>query len=518
MPTHCCVPQCSQRGPKDEEQNKVSYFGFPKDKELFKKWIVAIRRDEGKHFKVTKSTKVCSKHFKDKDFLPGYVNGRKFLKEGIVPSAFRFSVPKVPRRKVQRRNTQPVSNPINMIAAAADDECDSTAAFENQPPPHPGVCVLAAGLQGQLAVQAARVSQLTSDLQEAREELAEARNEVQKLTRHIELLEESKKKMEEKLSRKFSIECFKDSPDDVLFYTGLPNYDAYLSLLKYVNPGSNGENIKVWSTSYSRGSSKLGRPRSLPPHDELFLVLVRLRLGLLEKDLAYRFGISVSTVSRLCITWISYLYLYLSELPLWATRQEVDEDMPPAFKEKYPTTRVILDATEIKCQVPSSLVLQSASFSTYKSTNTFKGLVGISPDGAVTFVSQLFLGSMSDKECVRQSGFLERSFDENDSVMADKGFLISELLAKINVQLNIPPFLGQGTFTETQVKETESIASLRIHVERRIQRIKSFHIFDRAIPLSLGPVVNEIWTICTILTNFQSPLLRQHEDGSTALD
>ncbi|KAM7306140.1 uncharacterized protein ISCGN_009881 [Ixodes scapularis] len=457
----------------------VSYFGFPKDKELFKKWIVAIRRDEGKHFKVSKSTKVCSKHFKDKDFLPGYVNGRKFLKEGIVPSTFRFSAPKVPRRKVQRRNTQPVSNPINMIAAAADDECDSTAAFENQPPPHPGVCVLAAGLQGQVAVQAARVSQLTSDLQEAREELAEARNEVQKLTRHIELLEESKKKMEEKLSRKFSIECFKDSPDDVLFYTGLPNYGAYLSLLKYVNPGSNGENIK---------------------------------------DLAYRFGISVSTVSRLCITWISYLYLYLSQLPLWATRQEVDEDMPPAFKEKYPTTRVILDATEIKCQVPSSLVLQSASFSTYKSTNTFKGLVGISPDGAVTFVSQLFLGSMSDKECVRQSGFLERSFDENDSVMADKGFLISELLAKINVQLNIPPFLGQGTFTETQVKETESIASLRIHVERRIQRIKSFHIFDRAIPLSLGPVVNEIWTICTILTNFQSPLLRQHEDGSTALD
>ncbi|KAM7313600.1 uncharacterized protein ISCGN_003453 [Ixodes scapularis] len=135
---------------------QVSYFGFPKDKELFKKWIVAIRRDEGKHFKVSKSTKVCSKHFKDKDFLPGYVNGGKFLKEGIVPSTFRSSAPTVPRRKVQRRNTQPVSNPINMIAAAADDECDSTAAFENQPPPHPGVCVLAAGLQGQVAVQAAR--------------------------------------------------------------------------------------------------------------------------------------------------------------------------------------------------------------------------------------------------------------------------------------------------------------------------------------------------------------------------
>ncbi|CAN7977428.1 unnamed protein product, partial [Ixodes persulcatus] len=252
-------------------------------------------------------------------------------------------------------------------------------------------------------------------------------------------------------------------------------------LLKFVDPGQNGENVKQWSTSYSQ-DSKQGRPRSLPPHDELFLILVRLRLGLFEKDLAFRFGISVGTVSRLCTTWISYLYMHLARIDLWATRQQVDEDMPPAFKEKN--------------RVPGAQV----------TTNTFKGLVGISPDGAVTFVSQLFLGSMSDKECVRQSGFLQLAFDQRDSVMADKRFLISDLLTEINVELNIPPFLGQGTFTENEVKETENIASLRIHVERRIQRIKSFHIFNRAIPLSLGPVVNEMWTICTILTNLQSPL------------
>ncbi|CAN7975661.1 unnamed protein product, partial [Ixodes persulcatus] len=460
--------------------SQVSYFGFPKDKELFKRWIIAIRRDEGKHFKVTQSTKVCSKHFRDEDVFPGYVNGRKVLKEGIVPSTFRFSAQKVPRRKLQRHNAQPVNNrsPVNMTAALADDENDITTASESQPPPDPEVSVLVAALQGQVAKQAAQVSKLTSDLQEVQKELAEATNDFLKLTRHIELLEESNKKMEEKLSRKFSIEFFKDSPKDVQFYTGLPNYDAYLDLLRYVNPGINGENIKVWSTSYSLGS-KLGRPRSLHPHDELFLILVRLRLGLLEKDLAFRFGISTSTVSRICITWISYLYQHLSRLPLWATRQQVDEDKPPAFTEQYRTTR---------------------------SSNTFKGLVGISPDGTVTFLSQLFLGSMSGKECVRQSEFLALPFDENDSAMADKGFLISELLAEINVRLNIPPFLGQGTFTESQVKETEKIASLRIHVERRIQRIKSFHIFDRAIPLSLGPVASEMWTICTILTNFESPL------------
>lgn len=139
--------------------------------------------------------------------------------------------------------------------------------------------------------------------------------------------------------------------------------------------------------------------------------------------------------------------------------------MPPAFKDRYPTTRVILDATEVKCQASSSLVLQSATFSAYKSTNTFKGLIGISPDGTVTFVSELFTGSMSDNECVETSGFLKLRFNNKDSVMADKGFRIEDQLKEINVELNTPPFLRKGNFTTEEVKETEEIASLRIHVE-----------------------------------------------------
>ncbi|CAN7986442.1 unnamed protein product [Ixodes hexagonus] len=195
------------------------------------------------------------------------------------------------------------------------------------------------------------------------------------------------------------------------------------------------------------------------------------------------------------------------------SKERVLEEMPFAFKEKYACTRVILDATEIKCQSASSLALQSATFSPYKSTNTFKGLIGISPDGTVTFVSNLFPGSISDKECVKQSGFLTLPFNEGDVVMADKGFRIQDMLNDIKVGLNTPPFLSRGQFSEAKVRETEEIASLRIHVERRIQRVKNFHIFDRPIPLSLGPVINEMWVVCVILTNFQSPLVHSADDG-----
>lgn len=235
---------------------------------------------------------------------------------------------------------------------------------------------------------------------------------------------------------------------------------------------------------------------------------MRLRLGLFEKDLAYRFKVSVATVSKICVTWISYMYVQLAQLPLWLPRAAVDDAMPSAFKDRYPSTRVIIDATEVKCEASSSLVLQSATFSTYKSTNTFKGLVGISPDGMITFVSQLFTGSMSDKECVEKSGFLKLPFDSGDSVMADKGFRIEDLLQQINVKLNIPPFLRRGHLSSEEMTETEEIASLRIHVERRIQRIKTFHIFDRPIAISIAPVASEMWTVCAVLTNFQGPLIR----------
>ncbi|KAH8009597.1 hypothetical protein HPB51_018290 [Rhipicephalus microplus] len=166
-------------------------------------------------------------------------------------------------------------------------------------------------------------------------------------------------------------------------------------------------------------------------------------------------------------------------------------------------------AAAVGCEVPSSLSLQSTTYSPYKSSNTFKGLIGVLPNGLVAFVSELFTGSSSDRECVIRSGFLDLKFDDEDAVMADKGFRIEELLEKNGVKLNLPPFLKGGTFSPEEVKSTKEIAALRIHVERRIQRIKAFHIFDRPIPLTLAPLINQIWTVTAILSNFQSSLMQQ---------
>ena len=85
---------------------------------------------------------------------------------------------------------------------------------------------------------------------------------------------------------------------------------------------------------------------------------------------------------------------------------------------------------------PSFLLLQLQTYSNYKSTNTFKGLVGISPAGHVMFESSLYTGSISDTELVKRSGFL-KLLQHGDEVMADRGFTIEDILTPLGVQLAV---------------------------------------------------------------------------------
>ena len=86
--------------------------------------------------------------------------------------------------------------------------------------------------------------------------------------------------------------------------------------------------------------------------------------------------------------------------------------------------------------------------------------------------------------------------------MADRGFDIQDDLALRGVKLNILPFL-KG---KSQLSETRRIASVRIHVKRAMERIKSFHIFDQAIPSSMSNIVNQAFFVCAVLSNFHPPL------------
>ena len=72
--------------------------------------------------------------------------------------------------------------------------------------------------------------------------------------------------------------------------------------------------------------------------------------------------------------------------------------MAEQVKEKYPNLEWTTDAFEIQSEKPSSLVLQSESYSPYKSRNSVKGLVACIPAGHIGFVSLLYTGIVHDRE------------------------------------------------------------------------------------------------------------------------
>ena len=188
---------------------------------------------------------------------------------------------------------------------------------------------------------------------------------------------------------------------------------------------------------------------------------------------------------------------------------QVASTLPTSFRDKYQTTYAIIDATEIFLETPSDLHFQSSTWSNYKSHNTGKILIGCTPNGVISFISPMYVGSISDVELTRVCGFLEKIEGKRGiSVMADRGFTIKDMLNDIGVELNIPPFLeGRSQLPQDEIRKTRHIASLRIHVERAIGRIKKFAILQGNFPLSMSRLANQIVCVCAWLTNFHPALL-----------
>ena len=94
-------------------------------------------------------------------------------------------------------------------------------------------------------------------------------------------------------------------------------------------------------------SKKPGPKVKMDPKEQLFLVISWLKGGFSLKHLSWLFDLTKSTTSRYIITWINLMYFTLGSIPIWPSKDQIKETMPKSFKETYPTTRCIIDCTEL---------------------------------------------------------------------------------------------------------------------------------------------------------------------------
>ncbi|XP_014885651.1 uncharacterized protein LOC106946064 isoform X2 [Poecilia latipinna] len=450
---HCCVPFCSASSKCN------SFHSFPTDSDLRKQWLINIRRDP---CTVTAHTKVCSGHFTSDQLIePTSLNGGRRLVKGAVPTLFQWNI--------CEGKTEP---PPLQVQEWHSLQTDHNYCFIPGPP--------------------AKKRSSSSELDKS----ISATEDQSKYVKNLR-----KKIWEQFIQQEFCLQRFAGSDDDIQFYTRFPSYKHLMAFWFLIEPWIHKMVRMSRAKLAAKGNEEMMtsapslKRRHLQPVDEFFLFLVFLSLGMKERDLAIRFNTHQSIVSLIIATWTHFLFTILGSQCIWLTQQQVQAYLPEEFKD-FPDTQVILDCTELKCQIPSSPLPQMDMNPSHRSLCTMRALVGIAPHGAVTFVSDLYRGSFSNRELFKCSGIAE-NLTEDMAVMVNKGFLIRDCCGCKVYPLS---FLSKHP-------GDQATARLKMHVEQVIGRVKQNKLFHGIVSLSQAYNINQLFVVACLLSNYQNTAL-----------
>ncbi|XP_056102492.1 uncharacterized protein LOC130081820 [Rhinichthys klamathensis goyatoka] len=464
----CSVVGCSLR-PGTNLLSEIKAFRFPKTKNHRDAWIAAVKR-EG--WIPTSNSRICSTHF---------ISGKP-SDDPLNPDYIPSKLPHRPdtSRKMDRyqRSLRRASEVSEMsIGVQPTEEVQDMDIDVTQVKSFNDMCV---------------GTDLTmSDIEDMQKLNTSYKEQVRSLDSKVQTLTCERKQLKSDV----------DLNDDQIihFYTGLRSSKVFFALLTYLTT--------AWSP----------RTQSPPTPLQFYLVLMKLRLGLTHKDLAFRFHCSCATISAIFHDWLNVMTQRFSSLIHWPSREEIKKNLPALFKSPpFNSVRCIIDCSEIFIDRPTSLSARTMTYSNYKSHNTIKFLVGISPTGSITFLSQSWGGRASDKTITKSSGLIDL-LEEGDIVMADRGFSFPEYFAAKGVQLLIPASTrGKTQLSGQEVSVSRQMSRLRIHVERAIGRIKKYCILRQTLPINLVKrrskdtvaTVDKILLVCSALSNLDKSLIR----------
>ena len=294
----------------------------------------------------------------------------------------------------------------------------------------------------------------------------------------------------------FGKEEFRCEDKKVQFYTRLPSFDILNIVFHRIVPFVN------------------RKSQLLTPFEEFIMTIMKLKLNMPLKILLTD-SMFVSTVSRTFQAWMIVMDCRLQPFIKWPEREALWHTMPQCFQQPFgKKVTVIIDCFEIFIDRPSNLLARAQTFSSYKHHNTVKVLIGITPQGTISFVSKAWGGRTSDKFLTENCGIIDKLL-HGDLVLADRGFTIQELLMFKHAQLAIPAFTrGKDQLDPVEVEETRNIANVRIHVERIIGLLRrKYTILSGILPINLLissstgsqegaiPMIDRILNVCSALVN-----------------
>lgn len=153
------------------------------------------------------------------------------------------------------------------------------------------------------------------------------------------------------------------------------------------------------------------------------------------------------------------------------------------------------DAIEINQDIPTQTDTQAMAHSSYKSRHIVQSVTCVTPNGAVTYTSELYPGSSLDVAIVRHSKVLQK-IQAGDLILADKGFTIHDQIPQ-GVWLTMPSFLStRGQFFQQETALCYKFARACIH-----KRIKNYEI--------LRHISTKKFSTLLLSCKFAIPLLKE---------
>ena len=222
-----------------KEGQKISYFIFPTDKSQRKQWTHAVRRDEGKKFQISGSTKVCSRHFKTEDFQRSLGGSKINLKPGVVPTVFSWRTS--PRKRKPPPFRHLVATGLDYISEAVSENEDNIELIE-QPPyqerstqtDETSVVENTTQTEDKVFEDKGSQTEYNALIVIMEKEIAGLKAEIDKLMKQNEALK----------AKLFNVDRFSSKSSSISFYTGFPDFEVFKTVFDFLDLGEYGQNIR----------------------------------------------------------------------------------------------------------------------------------------------------------------------------------------------------------------------------------------------------------------------------------